>query len=1036
MRGRYVPDEIIVKLRVSTADETGSADAVLARDRSHIVRGLEQGRIREIRPLLKDFERQQGKLRAWRDGRRTPVTLSERRLLRRRQRTRRGPAETDLGRLYRIRIDAQGEVGLEETLETLRRVPGVEYAERNWIVSICAEPNDPLYGSQWALAKIGAAQAWETCRGSTDVVVALPDTGVDYHHRDLQANMWVNEAELNGVAGVDDDGNGYIDDIRGYDFVAGDDDPIDDGGHGTHCAGIIAAQADNGLDVAGLCWNARIMPLKMLDDEGFGSVSEAVEAIYYAVANGAEVISCSWGEAEDSRALKDAVAYAYSEGVVLVAAAGNDHSSEPFYPAGYPEVISVAATQENDQRLYASNFGDRVDVAAPGDEILSLRAAGTSAGAAWDTFTTKLSGTSMAAPHVAGACALLLCANPFLGPDDVRQAILSTGDPIATGICLSNGRLNVAGAMQAAVPLRGVVGFNREAYPEGSDILIHLADGHLKGAESQTVTVTTDGGDVETVILSETTLAVGVLSAVLGSENGLAAPGDGRVQVQDAEWVTVQYLDADNGMGRTDQWATSRARADYTPPAVLDVEIEPRGSLMRLTVTTSEPTQMEIRYASAGDSAASSSLRDPVSQGRHRVNLGPLRHGLDYGFAITLTDAAGNELVADRDNLGQVFSVQVDPNALLVPDTYRTIQAAIDDARPGDTVWVADGTYSGPGNTMIDFEGNAIAVRSENGPEACIINGRRRSRVVVFRNNEDANSILDGFTITNGGRTDFGAGIQCLAGAPTIMNCILTDNSANVGGGGIYCSTSSPTIQTCAFIGNDADERGGGLYSEAGGNPAVVGCTFTDNWARAGGAASGAYDSHSLFRQCLFFDNTAQTDGGAIASFGAAVTLANCTIVGNEAGSLGGGIRCEAPGSFRLDNCILWDNADDNGESDVEVMQIAAHYFEVEANYSCVQGWTGTCAGVGSFSLDPLFADPENGDFHLRSQGGRWDSEQAQWTYDAETSPCIDAGDPAWPLGDESLTVPDDPTSTQTINTRINTGAYGGTVEASLALLD
>ncbi len=957
---------------------------------------------------------------------------SSRRLWRRWQRARKSGRQPELGRLYHIRIEGRDEAATEETLAALRRLPGVEYAERNWILSACAVPNDPLYSSQWALAKIGAAEAWDTCQGSSDIVVAVPDTGIDYNHRDLQGGLWTNEAELNGLAGVDDDDNGYVDDIHGYDFIGADNDPIDDSGHGTHCAGIIAARTDNGLDVAGVCWKARIMPLKTLDDEGLGTASEAVEAIYYAAANGADIISCSWGDTEDSQALRDAITYAYDAGVVLVAAAGNESSSTVFYPAGYAEVIGVAATQQNDRRQHASSFGDWVDLAAPGDDILSLRAAGTSTGAAWSAYATSLSGTSMAAPHVAGACALLLCANPFLTPDDVRERILATVDAIDEGICLSNGRLNVATAVQAAVSLQGEVGFDCSVYPGGSDILIHLADGHLKGTGVQSVLVTTEGGDLETATLVETSLSLGVFSTVLSSEPGVAQPGDGRVQALDGQWISVEYLDADNGSGRTNETVTSEARADYVPPAASSIDIEPRGTSVWVTVTTDEPTQARVRYGQAGDSGIWSTVRGQGSKGRHRIKLGPLLRGIDYGLAVTVTDVAGNETDVEKDSLGQMLSVRVDPNVLLVPDVYRTIQGAVDAAQPGETIWVADGEYSGSGNREIDFEGKAIALRSENGPQACIINLRRRHYGFVFRNGEDANSIVDGLTITDGGRTDFGGGIQCLGGVPTIVNCIFNGNAANRRGGGLYCSASSPTLQACTFIGNTADEQGGGLHCDAGSHPTVTGCVFESNWAVVGGAASSEGDSRPVFTQCLFYDNVAASDGAAIAVLGSEVTLANCTIAGNEAGQWGGGLWSDGADSLRLDNCILWGNSDSQGDRAVEATQITTGSAQIEVNYSCVQGWSGTFAGIGSFGLDPLFADPDNGDFHLRSQGGRWESAQAEWLYDTVTSPCIDAGDPAWPLGDEPLMVPGTVDGTAPTNTRINMGAYGGTAEASL----
>ncbi len=206
----------------------------------------------------------------------------------------------------------------------------------------------------------------------------LLDTGVDYNHPDLQNNMWVNEAELNGTEGVDDDNNGYIDDIHGYNFIYRNSDPMDDYGHGTHCAGVIAAEGNNNRDISGICWNARIMALKFIGSLGNGSVSDAVLAHYYAVEAGADVISNSWSLSEDSQALRDAINYANSQGVIVVAAAGNYNSSMVRYPAAFENVISVAATNTIDSRWYYSSYGNWVDIAAPGMNILSLLANGTS----------------------------------------------------------------------------------------------------------------------------------------------------------------------------------------------------------------------------------------------------------------------------------------------------------------------------------------------------------------------------------------------------------------------------------------------------------------------------------------------------------------------------------------------------------------------------------------------------------------------------------------------------------------------------------
>ncbi len=322
--------------------------------------------------------------------------------------------------------------------------------------------------------------------------MAVLDTGVDYNHPDLRGNLWTNEAELKGLPGVDDDGNGYVDDIRGWNFAYANNDPIDDHGHGTHCAGLIAAVGNNGIGIAGVCWTARIMPVKILDSAGEGNAADAVPAIYYAVANGADIISGSWGGTETSNALRDAIAYAHDQGVVVVAAAGNADSDTPFYPAAYPGVISVAATDSADHRWYASNYGDWVDLAAPGQSIVSLLATLPGKTAVSGT-SSIMSGTSMAAPHVSGTCALLLAANPLLRCDELPQILTTTGDPIASGICSSNGRLNVYNALRAVIPPEGTIRMDRAYYPAGADIGLLVADWNLRGSGHCDVLIETSG---------------------------------------------------------------------------------------------------------------------------------------------------------------------------------------------------------------------------------------------------------------------------------------------------------------------------------------------------------------------------------------------------------------------------------------------------------------------------------------------------------------------------------------------------------------
>lgn len=277
-----------------------------------------------------------------------------------------------------------------------------EYVEPDWVASAYAEPNDPKFYHQWGLLRVRARQAWEVQRGH-DIIIAILDTGVDLQHPDLDDAV-----------------------IPGIDLVDRDADPSDRHGHGTVVAGIAAAETNNQVGIAALAWGARIMPIRVLDDAGRGYYSIIAEGIVWAADHGARVINMSLGGPMKSQALQDAVDYAWDRGVVLVAAAGNEATSAPTYPAACEHVIAVTATDQNDERPYWANFGDWVDVAAPGVDILStVRGGGYQA---WR-------GTSMASPFAAGLAALLV--SQGASPPEV-EARMKAGCDRVHGLCRIN----------------------------------------------------------------------------------------------------------------------------------------------------------------------------------------------------------------------------------------------------------------------------------------------------------------------------------------------------------------------------------------------------------------------------------------------------------------------------------------------------------------------------------------------------------------------------------------------------------------------
>ena len=372
-------------------------------------------------------------------------------------------------------IDDLDNADAAATVAQYSSMPEVEYAEENYEISLSQTievrtavttyqplrfPKDPLFGEQWALANSGqrggkegadinATNAWAITTGSEEVVIAVLDSGVDYRHEDLAPNMWKRPAS---VAPYGDAELGSVDDEEGFNAIDNAADPMDDNGHGTHCAGIIGAEGGNNIGITGVNWHVRIMPLKFMNAGGFGTTKDAIEAINYVIDRkkagvNVRIISASWGSTQKSRALGDAIRAAYENDILFVAAAGNattNNDRSPHYPSSYdvPNVISVAALDRNDQLASFSNYGFKsVAIAAPGKDILST----------WlgNSYEEK-SGTSMATPVVSGVAALIVAANPRISVDQLRKRLLASVDPLPAlkGKIVTGGRVNAAKALQ------------------------------------------------------------------------------------------------------------------------------------------------------------------------------------------------------------------------------------------------------------------------------------------------------------------------------------------------------------------------------------------------------------------------------------------------------------------------------------------------------------------------------------------------------------------------------------------------------------
>ena len=390
---------------------------------------------------------------------------------------------TEKGKLELIEFSTDL-MSMEDALEELNASDEIEYAEPNYTVQLQTtpnDPNDPDFSTLWGMTKIQANYAWNTRTStSSGVIVAVVDSGMQYTHHDLQANRWVNTDELTGNSGIDDDGNGYIDDIYGWDSIDGDGNPWDDLDvdpndpdalkfHGTHVSGTIGAVGDNLIDVTGVAWSTKIMSLRIFDTDGSSSVTAIVGALEYARLNGATVINASWSISGNSPTLLTELEAIRDAGISFINSAGNngtDHDQNKVYPSGYnlSNILSIAATDSSDAKASFSDYGEwSVDLAAPGVGILS-------------TFnsngTKSLSGTSMAAPHATGVYALAKSQFPGESNTEILDRLRFSVDKVAglANQTLTGGRLNAKRALESRPTIFNIS--TRAKVKTGAEIVI------------------------------------------------------------------------------------------------------------------------------------------------------------------------------------------------------------------------------------------------------------------------------------------------------------------------------------------------------------------------------------------------------------------------------------------------------------------------------------------------------------------------------------------------------------------------------------
>ncbi len=801
-------------------------------------------------------------------------------------------------------------VPVENALGSLRQSPSILYAEPIYKLELCAVPDDTRFGELWGMnntgqsggtadADIDAPEAWNISTGSSNIIVAVTDTGVDYNHPDLSANIWHNPGEIPGN-GIDDDGDGYVDDVYGVDTGDSDGNPMDDSddpGHGTHVAGTIGAVGNNARGVTGVCWDVSIMAVKIADANGDLFTDAAIRGIQYAIDKGAKVMNASWGGYGYSQALYDVIASAGSNGIVFVAAAHNYGLSNdiyPIYPASFDldNIISVLATTDTDQRAYYSNYGlMSVDIGAPG---------GTGFGGTRDILSTLpnngygyMAGTSMASPHVAGACALLLSIDPTLTYSQVKQILLDTVDPTLPGLCVSGGRMNLAAAAQEAVtdttpPTPGVAGW--EIAPQ--------ATGRYTIAMEAKNVYDRSGVEYYFECVNDVNINSGWISNTLykftdptetifqpgGTYSFRCKARDKSPQHNETEWSSA--LSA----------TTCSTVLDSLPPApdparwAISPKITRSGISMKAKGKGTDENGPEM-FNFSGSFNSGWQTSDTFI-----VPSSSLAIGVTYHFEVSVMDSLGNETTSS-----EVASATwaTGTRILNVPSQFETIQDAIDNANYGDTIVVSPWpnppyTYRGRGennyygNLNIRFRGKKITVRSIN-PEdpnivaATIIDCQGTTfpidpnfprRAFIFDGGEGPQSVLAGFTIRNA----YVKGALGANGGTIDVNDVNGQDGGYAFGGAILCgdpnysptpSPSSPTIRNCVIEYSVVEGGDGGFGTDGNDGldyqaPDVNG----EGGQPASPGQAGGYGGSSGFA----------AGGGIYCEPGSSPTIQNCTI--------------------------------------------------------------------------------------------------------------------------------------------------------------
>ncbi|MGB3477790.1 MAG: S8 family serine peptidase [bacterium] len=774
--------------------------------------------------------------------------------------------------VYRLTFPEASDI--QELVRIFTWNPYVEYAEPNYLAQMCLTPNDPLFGQQWGFTKIQASDAWDIETGDTSVVIGILDTGIDTNHIDLASHLWVNTDEIPGN-GIDDDGNGYIDDIYGWNFVDDTSDVDDGAGHGSHCAGIVSAVTDNSIGVAGTSWDSKLMAVKVLNNNGVGLYSDIAQGIYYAADNGAKVINMSLGGYAFSQMWEDALVYAYATSVP-VGAAGNDAVVDSFYPACFDVVLGVAGTDSVDIKWDGSNYGEWVDLSAPAVFILSTKL---------DDNYGYFTGTSEAAPFVSGVAALVASYKPTFSTGAIMNMITNNTDPIDSlnpgyAGMLGSGRLNA---------YKVLIG---DSFP---DLVVYSDTIDDSSGDNDGIP---DAGETVNLILvlqNNGTDATGV-STILHTD-------DIDITISDSTASFGDILAREKGANSSDVFTFSVSDTCPQHDVLFQLYITANSGAFEDTVEFSIATQAEYNVSGIIDTNTTWHKGTYIVVGNTLVQSG-----------VTLTIEPGAEIRIDPG-----LYIRVDGNLNAIGTEEDSIIFTRNDTTARwDRLWFTSGSrdtikycrIEWAGNTGILSEGDSLYVGYST-----ISNNFQPSGADYGAGIHSSGSatITHNAITNNSSGSDGGGGGIYVDGLATISNNTISYNFAPYGGGGIWAVGNVTIANNSIFCNSDSmGGQGAGIRCE--GTISITGNEITDNFERDGGGG-GIYSRSGTvtITYNIISNNSTEMYGAGIYIYSGSALIKYNTISYNFA-PYGGGIYT-AGSMDTIANNIIFNNFANHGNS-------------------------------------------------------------------------------------------------------------------------